>query len=73
MLGGHEPLLNIGAIHKKLCNRSSVSVSGNALDTYIPTNNKTTQVITSCFGWHWISTLASEFGRIDTSQPDLFP
>ena len=70
--GDHLPL-NVRLPNEQLCHGALVAVFGDPTDSDLLAHHKTSQMVSSCFGWHRLCSLPAEFRTVNASQSNLFP
>ena len=68
----HIPPGDVRASQKQLAHRAAIAVFGDAADLNLFAHHHAAEAITRGFGRPWVSSGASQLGRIDASQADLF-
>ena len=58
--------------NEKLCHGAFEAVFGNASNFDLLSHYKTSQMVSSSFGWHWLSSLPAQFRGVDAGQSNPF-
>ena len=72
MTAGHQLLLDVGAINKQFCHGAPIPVGGHTTNANALAHNQCAQIVPGCSGGYWVSFTASQLGRVDAGQSDLF-
>ena len=69
---GDHLSLNVPLPNEQLCHGAFVAVFGDASNSDLLSLHKTSQMVSSGFGWHWLSSLPARFRGVDAGQSNPF-